>query len=49
MPFQDDEEMYVIKRSGEKEIVSFDKILQIFMLEGLLEEYAMHLIKIRMI
>ena len=28
MPFQDDEEMYVIKRSGEKEIVSFDKILQ---------------------
>ena len=28
MPFQDDEEMYVIKRSGEREIVSFDKILQ---------------------
>ena len=28
MPFQDDDEMYVIKRSGEKEIVSFDKILQ---------------------
>ena len=27
MPF-DDDEMYVIKRSGEKEIVSFDKILQ---------------------
>ena len=28
MPFQDDEEMYVIKRSGQREIVSFDKILQ---------------------
>ena len=28
MPFDDDDEMYVIKRSGEKEIVSFDKILQ---------------------
>lgn len=27
MPF-DDDEMYVIKRNGEKEIVSFDKILQ---------------------
>jgi len=28
MPFLDDEEMNVIKRNGEKEIVSFDKILQ---------------------
>ena len=28
MPFTDDDEMYVIKRNGEKEIVSFDKILQ---------------------
>ena len=28
MPFSDDDEMYVIKRNGEKEIVSFDKILQ---------------------
>ena len=28
MPFTDDEEMYVIKRNNEKEIVSFDKILQ---------------------
>jgi len=28
MPFIDDEEMFVIKRNGEKEIVSFDKILQ---------------------
>lgn len=28
MPFSDDEEMFVIKRNGEKEIVSFDKILQ---------------------
>ena len=28
MPFADNEEMYVIKRNQEKEIVSFDKILQ---------------------
>ena len=28
MTFSDDEEMYVTKRNGEKEIVSFDKILQ---------------------
>jgi len=28
MPFIDDEEMFVMKRNGEKEIVSFDKILQ---------------------
>lgn len=28
MAFSDDEEMYVTKRNGEKEIVSFDKILQ---------------------
>ena len=28
MPFSDNEEMYVIKRNNEKEIVSFDKILQ---------------------
>ena len=28
MPFSDDKEMYVIKRNKEKEIVSFDKILQ---------------------
>ena len=28
MGFVDDEEMNVIKRNGEKEIVSFDKILQ---------------------
>ena len=28
MTFSDDEEMYVTKINGEKEIVSFDKILQ---------------------
>ena len=28
MPFSDNEEMYVVKRNKEKEIVSFDKILQ---------------------
>lgn len=28
MPFLDDEEMNVVKRNGEKETVSFDKILQ---------------------
>ena len=28
MGFLDDEEMNVIKRNGEKEVVSFDKILQ---------------------